>query len=416
MTNKVVVVFALATTLLMQVPSQAFLVAVGHTNKATSSLTSTIDAGSIFNDGIGTETTSVREYDILASQPGNDIRITYATSGDGFSTEFDGGDGVRSNTATGQLDFTFELLNSGFSASLEGVWIWQDFGGSRMITPGGTVTNTTSSASFDIPGDNSDTTSFSHQTDGMTSIPIANGDAFSITSADTSYRIGFYTLDIIPDGLIFTIDRSTGNISLDTNTGTSDILGYSLTTEGGAFNQANWMSVADNYDGDSGGFVDSDDEWVKLTGAGSTSDLSEFELGAPSGDGGTISGPINLGNAWVTGSPEDVVAMVSLVGSATQQEAAVVFVDGAGVTGDYDGDSDVDGNDFLDWQRNDTTPAGLTDWENNYGTGVTPVSGVSGLAAVPEPTSGLLLLMGLSMSGALTVVRRGRSLRDQDMI
>jgi hypothetical protein len=50
--------------------------------------------------------------------------------------------------------------------------------------------------------------------------------------------------------------------------------------------------------------------------------------------------------------------------------------------GDFDGDGDVDGRDFLLWQRTDKTPAGLSAWQANYGAG-----NLTAIAAVPEPTS-----------------------------
>lgn len=56
--------------------------------------------------------------------------------------------------------------------------------------------------------------------------------------------------------------------------------------------------------------------------------------------------------------------------------------------GDFDADGDVDGSDFLVWQRSDGTPAGLSDWQMNYGTS----SAAAAATSVPEPSSFLLLL------------------------
>ncbi len=57
--------------------------------------------------------------------------------------------------------------------------------------------------------------------------------------------------------------------------------------------------------------------------------------------------------------------------------------------GDFDDDGDVDGRDFLVWQRN--PPVGnLADWQANYGTGIPLTAAVS---VVPEP-SALVLLLG----------------------
>jgi hypothetical protein len=63
--------------------------------------------------------------------------------------------------------------------------------------------------------------------------------------------------------------------------------------------------------------------------------------------------------------------------------------------GDFDIDGDVDGFDFLQWQRGESpdplSQSDLADWEANYGM-VAPLSAAS--AAVPEPTSLVLLSMG----------------------
>jgi T5SS/PEP-CTERM-associated repeat protein len=62
--------------------------------------------------------------------------------------------------------------------------------------------------------------------------------------------------------------------------------------------------------------------------------------------------------------------------------------------GDFDGDFDVDGNDFLSWQLNPSL-GNLADWETNYGTsGPTPLSGQ--VAAVPEPSALLLALSAMA--------------------
>ena len=59
--------------------------------------------------------------------------------------------------------------------------------------------------------------------------------------------------------------------------------------------------------------------------------------------------------------------------------------------GDFDGDSDVDGADFLKWQRDGLSATDLTDWQNNYGP--------SGITSVPEPSCLGLLLLALAGLG-----------------
>ena len=70
-----------------------------------------------------------------------------------------------------------------------------------------------------------------------------------------------------------------------------------------------------------------------------------------------------------------------------------------GQAGDFDGDLDVDGADFLTWQRGAHSAADLTLWENNFGSG----SGAqASVGAVPEPSSMALL----ALTSALLFARR----------
>jgi arabinan endo-1,5-alpha-L-arabinosidase len=89
---------------------------------------------------------------------------------------------------------------------------------------------------------------------------------------------------------------------------------------------------------------------------------------------------------------------------------------GAFPAGDYDGDLDTDGADFLTWQRtlgssnsaadgndNNTIDAGdLTVWRNGFGSG-------SGSSLAPEPTGGLLV--GIALAALLAARRRCRWMR-----
>jgi prepilin-type N-terminal cleavage/methylation domain-containing protein len=85
----------------------------------------------------------------------------------------------------------------------------------------------------------------------------------------------------------------------------------------------------------------------------------------------------------------------------------------AGEPGDFDGDLEVDGNDFLKWQRqlgaavNPLDAGDLADWRGNYGTPVIPAA-----AAVPEPASAALA--ALALGGVVAVCRQSRQgKRDQ---
>jgi hypothetical protein len=61
----------------------------------------------------------------------------------------------------------------------------------------------------------------------------------------------------------------------------------------------------------------------------------------------------------------------------------------ASIPGDFDNDGDVDGADFLEWQRTDGTPGGLADWQASY---PNPLAAASAVSAVPEPSTGLLMV------------------------
>jgi hypothetical protein len=72
--------------------------------------------------------------------------------------------------------------------------------------------------------------------------------------------------------------------------------------------------------------------------------------------------------------------------SGPENWRGLVLATPLGIPGDFDEDDDVDGRDFLIWQRNPSV-GDLEDWQANYG-----ASSLSASVAVPEPTSWMLLL------------------------
>ncbi|TWU30296.1 PEP-CTERM sorting domain-containing protein [Bythopirellula polymerisocia] len=70
--------------------------------------------------------------------------------------------------------------------------------------------------------------------------------------------------------------------------------------------------------------------------------------------------------------------------------ALVLAGNAVGLPGDFDLDGDVDGNDFLAWQRNPGV-GNVADWQSNYGSPLL----VARIAAVPEPSAMFLLLLGM---------------------
>ena len=91
--------------------------------------------------------------------------------------------------------------------------------------------------------------------------------------------------------------------------------------------------------------------------------------------------PIDLVNAFRYEMPAYSVSTIRLLAEP--------------VAGDFDADGDVDGADFLAWQRNDGTPAGLSGWQDNYGA----LGATARVAAtIPEPTTLSLLLISLCIT------------------
>ena len=60
--------------------------------------------------------------------------------------------------------------------------------------------------------------------------------------------------------------------------------------------------------------------------------------------------------------------------------------------GDFDGDGDSDGADFMEWQRTDGSQPGLTAWQDNYSR---PAPHAASSAALPEPNALMLIVCGI---------------------
>jgi hypothetical protein len=116
---------------------------------------------------------------------------------------------------------------------------------------------------------------------------------------------------------------------------------------------------------------------------------------------------------WVSASGTfDTLQLPTLAGLAwnTSQlyTTGELSLAAAGQPGDFDIDGDVDGRDFLIWQRGGSpsplSASDLADWETNYG--FPPLTAVS--TAVPEPASCVLLL------AVLVVMATGRAQNRQN--
>ena len=84
-------------------------------------------------------------------------------------------------------------------------------------------------------------------------------------------------------------------------------------------------------------------------------------------------------------------------GSAFAPSLIVLSAFQSSLNGDFDVDGDVDGNDFLVWQRggspNPNSAADLALWRANFGS-----TGVATTNSIPEPCAGWLAVLGISFS------------------
>ena len=132
-------------------------------------------------------------------------------------------------------------------------------------------------------------------------------------------------------------------------------------------------------------------------------------------------GSAALGSAFSVGGATDLSFSYAAPDGATLQGGFVKFITGGGGNdADFDNDSDVDGNDFLIWQRGvgvgnnnatgDANGSGtvdgsdLTVWRSQFGPASTATA-----AAIPEPGSlALLVFAGIGglAAGRVSTIRR----------
>ncbi|MEM8946822.1 MAG: dockerin type I repeat-containing protein [Planctomycetota bacterium] len=179
-----------------------------------------------------------------------------------------------------------------------------------------------------------------------------------------------------------TLDKSTGYLYIiDQDTGFSeDIYVFDPATGTIVYSELNPFNIGIFNDDTSLVFTRGD---INNDGVVDGGDLTAL--------GDAVAAPTALLNEWydLTGdgviTNDDILELQAIIGSTP---------------GDFDADGDVDGADFLEWQRSDGTASGLTDWQENYGSGVASLSASS--AAVPEPTA-FVLCVGI---GVLVLVQR----------
>ncbi len=104
----------------------------------------------------------------------------------------------------------------------------------------------------------------------------------------------------------------------------------------------------------------------------------------------------SLGNIYISGETRGSLGDTN----AGSDDVFLVKLSDPPLFGDFDDDGDVDGGDFLDWQRNDGTAVNLALWQSDYGAGAVLASA----ASVPEPSS----LAFATLCGIFSVAVGGR--------
>ena len=214
-----------------------------------------------------------------------------------------------------------------------------------------------------------------------------------------------------------TVDRATGGITLS-NAGTTaqTIKGYTISSEAGALNYSGWKAISGNYDVNGNGSVDSNDNWTKLTQAGNSNELTEYEFG---GDGATVGAGNAVvlsqagGNAWLK-SPFEELALDLILADGNIYKYTVEYINGP-AGGFAVGDLNFDGSvNALDWPTYNAgrgvDMSGMSaveayrkgdldgDMDNDIADFVLfkqlVTGGLSAFGIVPEPSAVGLLLLG----------------------
>lgn len=196
--------------------------------------------------------------------------------------------------------------------------------------------------------------------------------------------------------IVLTVNTDTGQATLKNDTLESIAIdGYSIVSSTGALNPASWTGLSATLP-----------DWTKSP-ASSSAALTETNPVAPSAL--SVGQSISLGTIgdFSTEEAQDSLAMKFLIGSEQSfRFATIQFTSGTGLAGDFDGDGDIDGRDFLRWQRgqspNSLSASDLADWQAGYGAG-----SLAAVAAVPEPAA----LYLASVGATVLLLRRRRVLK-----
>ncbi|QEG34547.1 PEP-CTERM sorting domain-containing protein [Bythopirellula goksoeyrii] len=229
------------------------------------------------------------------------------------------------------------------------------------------------------------------------------GEFFDI---DRIYLTDTNPTNLNPDKLTLQVDATTGLMQITNDTSsTIEMDAYTITssTLSGDLNFAGWDSLSDKnplvdpVDGPDGGTTLGDgpgETWDEAPGSTDKVLAERFLLGN-SVFAGNANRTEMLGNAFKVGGDINSLNFQYRNADTGAVVTGNIVPASLGISGDFDNDGDVDGRDFLVWQRGGTTPplssALLAAWQAQYNGGALQAAA----QAVPEPAAMLLVGMGL---------------------
>jgi hypothetical protein len=192
----------------------------------------------------------------------------------------------------------------------------------------------------------------------------------------------------VHNNFLLTVDPSTGVAAISNDSGFEiQVDGYNITSASNSLDSLGWQSLDDT--NQAGG--DWDESNVTVGAAvGRLTELNATGATTFTINNGTS---FSLGSLF-NGTEQDLIFEFLLEGDTEFRTGVVQYM--TFLDGDFDLDGDVDGRDFLKWQRgespNQLSASDLSAWQGNYGAGGA-IS--SSLATVPEPTAPTLLMLGM---------------------
>jgi hypothetical protein len=217
---------------------------------------------------------------------------------------------------------------------------------------------------------------------------------------DTAVDDASLRVDPIENFLVFLeVNTTTGQVTVRNETGEPvNIDYYEITSAGSSLHATNWEGFQEQ--GDVSGFPAGDgtgNGWETFGTLNSKVIGESFPTGSSAVAHSTSSG-ISIGAAFRTGMPQDLIFQYGQLDASASPD------------GDYNGDSVVDAADYVMWRKVDGTQGGYDLWKENFGAAAQAsgpstlvqgfvryvTSGSGGGGAVPEPSTVLLVGLGLA--------------------